>query len=128
MQPELALLLLALGLVLSRGQQPFGERITLDQSGRTVTVPVGTTILVELPSNPSTGFTWEITRPPDPAVLRLVSHRFQPEWSPAIGAGGTDLWYFRAVGAGTTTVRMRYARPWAPEDSPRHFSFTVRSR
>ena len=33
------------------------------------------------------------------------------------GVGGTEIFRFRAIGAGTTTIRLEYVRSWEPDDS-----------
>jgi inhibitor of cysteine peptidase len=44
----------------------------------------------------------------------------------ARGAGGTELWTFKAVGAGKTTIALNYARPWEKDIPPaKSETFTV---
>ena len=78
-----------------------------------VEVAAGGTLTVTLCSNPTTGFEWESARISDQAVLQEVDHRFEsPEAENIVGAAGKDVWTFRALKKGTSTVSMEYSRPW----------------
>ncbi|MBF0169594.1 MAG: protease inhibitor I42 family protein [Nitrospinae bacterium] len=71
---------------------------------------------VELPSNPSTGYQWRLAEPLEEEFVTLVGSDYQESDSDAVGAGGTETWVFRAVGQGTTTIRLEYVRAW--EENP----------
>ncbi|HZU05880.1 MAG TPA: protease inhibitor I42 family protein [Chloroflexota bacterium] len=70
---------------------------------------------IRLPANPTTGYQWELAQPLDESILQLVSTTFErPEGPPRPGAGGTSVWTFLPLCAGTTTITLRYRRPWEP--------------
>ena len=94
-------------------------------NGKTFTVAANTQIAVTLQSNASTGYQWTLVTAPDPRVVQLVSTVEQPPKSGMPGAAGTVTWTFRAVGSGATTVKLAYQRPFAPQDNPTSYSFTV---
>jgi len=78
-----------------------------------VEVAAGGTLTVTLCSNPTTGFEWESARISDQAVLQEVDHRFEsPETENIVGAAGKDVWTFKALKKGMSTVSMEYSRPW----------------
>jgi inhibitor of cysteine peptidase len=82
---------------------------------RDADIPVGAALQVILCSNPSTGFQWEEARISDPAVLEELSHEFvSPESKPPPppGTPGQDVWTFKALKAGESTISVDYSRPW----------------
>jgi inhibitor of cysteine peptidase len=104
-------------------------RLTPHDDGRSLELEPGAAIDVQLASNPSTGYAWRASGPPDARVLRLVSSRFLPaveDGEPVVGRGGTEVWRFEAVAAGTTSLRLVYARSWEPERPRDVFTLHVR--
>jgi len=86
---------------------------------------VDTVITVSLCSNPTTGFEWECEITGED-VLEETGHEFVPPEGEAMGAPGTDVWTFTAIGEGEAEVRMEYSQPW--EDGEKEewtFTFTV---
>jgi len=81
---------------------------------REVTVADGGTVTVSLGSNPTTGFSWdEAAQIADPTVLQQTGMEMVPaEGQGLVGAPGTQVWTFKALKTGTTTVAMEYSRPW----------------
>lgn len=96
-----------------------------------VEVAQGGTLTVKLSSNPSTGFQWtEQAQIGDPAVAGQTAHRYMaPEAQggtpPPLGAPGNEEWTFSALKAGTTTLSMRYARPWQSDMGEWSLELTV---
>ena len=77
----------------------------------------GGMVNVELCSNPSTGFQWGQPQVTDPAIATQTDHDFveadQVSGSePMVGASGKDVWTFKALDKGITTIAMEYGRPW----------------
>lgn len=88
--------------------------VTVVGSGE-VTLREGGELKVALPANPSTGYTWEVSGAPDPAVLEQVGesvYEASPTDTMVVGSGGTMTFVFRAVGVGTSTLELVYLRPW----------------
>ncbi len=82
---------------------------------REVEVPVDAAFKAVLCSNPTTGFQWEEARISDPTVLEQVAHEFvspESEPPPPPGAPGQDVWTFKALKAGESTISVDYSRPW----------------
>ncbi len=104
------------------------SEVSVDASydGKEVSVPVDGSLIVTLESNPTTGFLWQyeeevedtlhiLTGIPDETVLALVGKEFvapEAEVPPLIGAGGEEVWTFKAVGEGTTELSLEYSQPW----------------
>jgi inhibitor of cysteine peptidase len=87
------------------------------QAGGDLSVQNGETFVIELESNPSTGFVWTVAQEPDAAIVTLENQSYKKADSTVIGASGTEQFSFRAAGTGTTTIGLKYARPSDP-DSP----------
>jgi inhibitor of cysteine peptidase len=99
-------------LVTKPGAQQL-KTVTLSepQAGSQAVLQVGDMLHVNLEGNPSTGYTWSVEAL-DAAVLKMAG---EPEFHPAssaLGAGGTFTYRFEAVGAGQTTLKMIYSRPF----------------
>lgn len=69
--------------------------------------------VLELPSNPTTGYTWTC-QIENPAVVSLEKDEFIASDSNKMGAGGTQRYVFKAGQNGTTTVTLQYLRSWEP--------------
>jgi inhibitor of cysteine peptidase len=101
--------------------------MNIDQSfdERSVTIPVGETIHVSLPENPTTGFRWALVGSGAP-VCELKSDDFVPD-SRVPGAGGTHHFTFLARQAGEATLSLRNQRKWAGADAGHDFTLNVRA-
>jgi len=72
--------------------------------------------VLQLPSNPTTGYSWFLLSY-DHNLLTLNSHRFVPPAKQIPGAGGHEEWTFVIThaalsGSYVTHIRLIYARPW----------------
>jgi len=73
-------------------------------------------ILIALESNPTTGYSWEANY--DETMLELVEETYElGEYAQqgAFGAGGTELFRFRALESGEVEITMVYKRAWEEE-------------
>ena len=73
-------------------------------------------ILIALESNPTTGYSWEASY--DETMLELVEETYElGEYAElgVVGAGGTELFRFRALESGEVEITMVYKRAWEEE-------------
>ena len=117
-------------LAWSADQKATGQPITITLSEDdfrggnahpTKEVPLvpGDTLVIELGSNPTTGYRW-VEKPANsnPKVLRQAKHEYSQRGSkgangkPMVGTGGVETWTFQATKAGTATLNFSYGRPW----------------
>lgn len=88
-------------------------------SGRTILLERGETFVVELPSNPSTGYTWSLQRG-DSSIVQQVG---RPVFVPAsnseglVGQGGMEVWTFNAMAWGDQRIEFVYQRSWEGDSS-----------
>ena len=120
--------LLAAAVLVATGCRPGPaiEGIILDaeDSGTSISVGRGTEVVVELTSNITTGYAWELLEEPDPSVLRLIDQEYESTSPPDVaGGGGVERWFFETAGGGSVTLRMGYGPTF--EESPPVRDFTV---
>jgi inhibitor of cysteine peptidase len=100
------------GLLLAVVLVPWGDNAPSTSSsqvytqGDTISVAAGDEFEIALPANPSTGYAW--TAGDDPDVEFVSSHEVAGGSQP--GAAGTQELTFRATDAGTSTLKLAYAR------------------
>ncbi len=87
---------------------------------------VGEELVVTLGSNPTTGFQWsEVAEISDETIIQQVSHKFiGPDITMPPGTPGEEVWTFKALKEGTTTISLEYSRPWIEEEIG-HWTVTI---
>ena len=89
---------------------------------------VGEELTVTLGSNPTTGFRWsEFAEISDETIVQQTSHKYvgkEYEVPPPPGTSGEEVWTFKALKKGTTTISMEYSRPLIEEDIG-HWTVTI---
>jgi inhibitor of cysteine peptidase len=94
------------------------DEFSADQGiSKEIQVSAGSSVTVTLCSNPTTGFQWGQAQIADPTVAAEADHKFvEPNQSVdgqlLMGAPGQDVWTFKALKKGSTTISMDYSRPW----------------
>jgi inhibitor of cysteine peptidase len=110
-------------LVLTRASG--GDKVT----GDTFETTIGKTFTIALDANATTGYNWSQTTK-DTNVVVYVDNAYVAEARDpqVVGGGGTDTFTFKAVGKGTTTITLAYARPWesVPPAKTRTITVTVK--
>ena len=69
-------------------------------------------VIVTLCSNPTTGFEWELTEITDEVVLMHSENEYIPDAEGVAGAAGKEVWTFKVLRPGESTISMEYGRPW----------------
>jgi inhibitor of cysteine peptidase len=80
--------------------------------GTPIIVNTGARFSIELPSNATTGYSWEFATPVDTGYLTVVKTDYINPDTTLQGAGGTQVWVFETVKPGSTTILLEYKRPW----------------
>lgn len=74
----------------------------------------------------STGFKWLLDSGYDHKVCVFQGVYFITAEGAAVGAASTEVWKFKALGAGTTKLVFNYIQPWEKDAAPaRTVTFTV---
>ncbi len=92
--------------------------VNASYSGSLVNLSVGDLLIVTLDSNPSTGFAWTNASISNASVIKETSREFKSGTTTVIGAGGQDVWTFKAQAKGTSTISMNYSRSWEKDVAP----------
>lgn len=78
-----------------------------------------------LPSNPSTGYHWDIIPELDENIVQFVEQNYISGQPVIPGSGGVDVWSFRAVSAGDTTIVLGYYPPGNTNDPEEVVTFSI---
>ena len=80
---------------------------------RDVEINKGSTLMVTLFSNGTTGFSWdENAQIADTGIIQQLKHQYIGAENNIPGAAGVEQWTFKATNTGMTTVHLEYSRPW----------------
>lgn len=100
--------------------------VTDKNSGQAIPIAVGQSLEVRLPSNPTTGYRWTAGTLSSTSSLRQKrAPAFVSSKSGLLGAGGTQVFSYDAVAAGTAPLSFSYSRPWEHGPPARRIDFTV---
>jgi predicted secreted protein len=106
-----------LGIEKSPADRSLNEVVFSDPA-RPVSVRVGQTFTLKLRSNPTTGYMWKVAEPFSEGIIRFIGREYQAKKTDRVGAGGMEIWTFRAVGMGETLIGLKYVRPWEKDTAP----------
>jgi predicted secreted protein len=96
--------------------------VDIYRNDRLIRGKIGTPVVLELESNPTTGYRWELVF--DESRLRLIKREYQPA-TKKIGGSGVERFTLQPLVRGETTIRAEYKRPWETS-SIEHREFSVR--
>ena len=103
-------------------QVPIDDVINQTVITRDTTLAVGDTLKVTLGSNNTTPYRWTAdTKIGDPSVVQQTSHEYVEPSSAGgntTGAPGTEVWTFKALKAGTTTITTDYTYILGSDTTP----------
>jgi inhibitor of cysteine peptidase len=107
-----------------------GEETTIvlgaEDEGTLVELSPGQVLEVTLASNPTTGYSWEVSEVVESVLTQMGEAEFLEalkESEQLVGAGGTETFRF-ASATGETTLTLVYHRPWEKDVEPLE-TFTV---
>ena len=102
--------------ILSGCNEERTDSNTVANTSGTITTKVGVNFVINLESNITTGYSWRLVEP-ETGILELVGNEYQPYENTGnmVGSGGTEIWTFKAIDKGKTTITLEYVRPWEKE-------------
>lgn len=95
-------------------------------SGQQITVTQGQTFTIRLPANPSTGYQWKPTFDTNALSLRDQTFVSNATNTRLVGVGGTDLFTFQTLRAGTTSITFDYISPGGQTTQSTSYTVIVR--
>ncbi len=81
----------------------------------------GQILVVTLESNPTTGYRWEVAEIQESILEQMGEAEFKPSQTgepPISGAGGWEIFRFKAISAGQMTLQLVYLQPWVEGVEP----------
>ena len=99
----------------------FSEPLELTDkdSGKEFSLPLNKSVVITLPENPTTGYSWQFTT--DSRQQNLISDLREeslPPHTDLVGAGGKKQITFKTQAKGMVKIRGFYARPWEKDTPP----------
>ncbi len=88
------------------------EFLSLKNIAREVEITCPGSLVVNLPANPSTGYSWEEAAISDNTVINQYSRQFVAGAQGVVGAPGKEVWTFKSEKQGKTVISFGYSRPW----------------
>ena len=95
-----------------------------------VEVAVDGSLTLSMYSNPTEGRQWSEAQISDQTVLQQTDHKLvmpKPERPPPPGTGGQEVWTFKTLKKGMSTISMEYIHTWegGEKEPMRTFVLTV---
>jgi inhibitor of cysteine peptidase len=111
---------------LYQGEEEMKEiQVSAEDEGKILSAHIGDTLCIQLPDNPTTGYTWQLEST-DERLLQLESTSYSVTSPGKMGSGGTRTFVFLAVSPGTAEIRFIRRRSWEPvEKALRRYAVTV---
>jgi predicted secreted protein/N-acetylneuraminic acid mutarotase len=114
-------------------QENFPElpevNVNEEDDGMEFVLKLGQVLVVTLESNPSTGYSWEVVENQDSILEQIGEAEYKPVEQtdpPMVGAGGWEIFRFKATSAGQETLNLVYRRSWETDVEPiKTFSIDV---
>lgn len=112
------LLVLSIAFVAGQGcveptNNHAGENVTIIETG------MGQEFTIELPSNPTTGYSWQLISLTTGSVqLQDKTFKLTEEIEGIVGAGGYEIWTFLAIKKDTVNLMFEYKRSWENQEPP----------
>ena len=98
--------------------------VTAADSGSRVELRPGDRVRVALSANPTTGYSWKFVARPARSIAELIRSTYREPDQSMPGAGGKQVYVFRARGNGTTGLETVY-RQVGSNDVGRRFRLTI---
>lgn len=83
-----------------------------------IRVVAGKEFSITLPANHTTGYSWRLATPLDPAILNLIGNVYHESTSGKVGASGEEVWTFSAQTQGTVQLNFEYIRSFEKTAAP----------
>jgi len=115
------ILVVALIVTMALGGCKTGSDILTEKNnGDSIELTIDSEFVIKLESNPTTGYGWILDEKTDTSIVSMVGSEYaqSEEDEELVGAGGHEIFTFKAIASGDTTVLLNYERSWEEEEEP----------
>jgi predicted secreted protein len=106
------------GLQQSITPSPLNQSTSPISPNATLSVKTNEQFYITLSSNPSTGYSWQVSSVSNPDMVRFVDSQYIRPESELIGAPGKQVLTFNALQEGSATIQLEYVQPWETDVPP----------
>ncbi len=106
----------------------LSKPLTTSDTDREIVLPQNHLFHIVLPSNPTTGYSWNSTVD-NGTIVSVESNKYVADASNRVGVGGETTWTLMTHQKGNAKVTFSYQRPWEENAAPTRvvtFSISVR--
>ncbi len=99
-----------------------------DYNGKDYQLVVGQSLIISLPSNPTTGYSWSSASSGEEGILSEMGNTYRSDSDNnqlLVGQGGREYWQFKALQPGTAELQLVYSRPWESVQPAQVFKLKV---
>jgi inhibitor of cysteine peptidase len=100
-------------------------RLSDGDSGKTVELAVGGSLVVDLEENVTTGYAWALQGSVPGALEAAGDEQKAAADTGAVGAAGRHIFTYKAAKAGEGKLTLVYARPWESVQPAKTFTVDV---
>ncbi len=83
-----------------------------------ITLKRGEAIKLQLDSNRTTGYLWQLAKPIDEHVVKIIDSGYEATKTHLIGSGGKQYWKVKGINPGITEINLEYKRSWEKNIKP----------
>jgi inhibitor of cysteine peptidase len=87
---------------------------------KVIEAQAGQNFTIILKGNATTGYQWQFAKPLDENIVQLISSKYLADKTKLVGAGGKQVWIFKALKAGQTNISFKYVRSWEKNTAPQN--------
>lgn len=116
---------LALTACGSKPTEATAPQLEISDPGKSIEVTAGNEFKIVIDSNPSTGYQWKLVGALDENIIQFVSNEFRVSEPIMPGAGGSDVWVFKAIAAGEAAITLGHFPPGDGQPAEQEVTFTV---
>ena len=101
-------------MLIMAGCLPVGKTFTAADNGESINLKLNEIIKIKLESNPTTGYSWNLSDETSTAIISLISSDYKTSTPDkgVVGAGGNETLTFKAIAKGNTTIILTYNKSW----------------
>ena len=94
------------------------SQVFQNKADSTMQVDAGSEFQIQIPSNPTTGFSWHLGGISDTNIVVFFQTVYNDPAAVIPGKGGTETWTFKAKISGTAVITLNYSREWEKDAAP----------